>query len=428
MPCSASARSIPTSLEPSTPPPPRTYAVSSSRGIPANVGRRPAWCARVRSPVASPHERRGDLRPRPHPAPGRHRAAALARDVRPRGRDPQAARRAACSTACSTSSARRCRRSSSPARRRCSPRAARGPASTPPRRPRRPSRSRPSSTRSRSPSSSSTARPAGRSCSRRRRRTTSSSRSPTSWASTTSSPPATRSTRTAASTARISGRFVWSRGKLAAVKEWAEREGVDLAESFAYSDSIYDLPLLSAVGQPGRGQPRPPARPLRRGARLADRALRRLAGRAQGAGARRRAAAAALPRQPAACSRPTPASTSRGTENIPRTGPAILVGNHRSYFDIPAMIQMMRRTGRTGRILAKRELFDVPVVGALATALGGIPVDRAQRGRRVVRARRRRRSRAASWSASCRRAPSRGARSSTTPCSRAAPARPGWPR
>jgi putative phosphoserine phosphatase/1-acylglycerol-3-phosphate O-acyltransferase len=69
-----------------------------------------------------------------------------------------------------------------------------------------------------------------------------------------------------------------------------------------------------------------------------------------------------------------------GTEHVPRTGPAILVGNHRSYFDVPAMIQMMRRTGRTGRILAKRELFDVPVVGALATALGGIPVDRASGG------------------------------------------------
>ncbi|WP_240918065.1 1-acyl-sn-glycerol-3-phosphate acyltransferase [Phycicoccus sp. HDW14] len=65
---------------------------------------------------------------------------------------------------------------------------------------------------------------------------------------------------------------------------------------------------------------------------------------------------------------------------MPRTGPAILVGNHRSYFDIPAMIQMMRRTGRTGRILAKKELFDVPVVGALASALGGIPVDRAGGG------------------------------------------------
>ena len=48
----------------------------------------------------------------------------------------------------------------------------------------------------------------------------------------------------------ITGNFVWSRGKIAAVREWAEREGIDLAESFAYSDSIYDLPLLSAVGSP----------------------------------------------------------------------------------------------------------------------------------------------------------------------------------
>ena len=55
----------------------------------------------------------------------------------------------------------------------------------------------------------------------------------------------------------ISGNFVWSRGKLAAVKEWAAREGVDLAESFAYSDSIYDLPLLSAVGSPAAVNPDP---------------------------------------------------------------------------------------------------------------------------------------------------------------------------
>ena len=55
----------------------------------------------------------------------------------------------------------------------------------------------------------------------------------------------------------LSGNFVWSRGKLAAVKEWAAREGVDLAESFAYSDSVYDLPLLSAVGSPAAVNPDP---------------------------------------------------------------------------------------------------------------------------------------------------------------------------
>jgi putative phosphoserine phosphatase / 1-acylglycerol-3-phosphate O-acyltransferase len=142
----------------------------------------------------------------------------------------------------------------------------------------------------------------------------------------------------------ISGNFVWSRGKIAAVREWAEREGVDLRESFAYSDSIYDLPLLSAVGSPAAVNPDP---------RLAVYAI----------------------------ARGWPIvhfDVSPGVLKVPV--PAILVGNHRSYFDIPAMIQMMRRTGRTGRILAKRELFDVPVVGALATALGGIPVDRRSGG------------------------------------------------
>src|SRR4051794_9472499 len=55
----------------------------------------------------------------------------------------------------------------------------------------------------------------------------------------------------------ITGNFVWSRGKLAAVREWAAREDVDLDESFAYSDSIYDLPLLSAVGRPAAVNPDP---------------------------------------------------------------------------------------------------------------------------------------------------------------------------
>ena len=177
----------------------------------------------------------------------------------------------------------------------------------------------------------------------------------------------------------ISGNFVWSRGKLAAVRQWAEREGVDLAESFAYSDSIYDLPLLSAVGSPAAVNPDP---------RLAVYAVARgwpivhfdvspgvLKVPVLGVELQRLLFLASPP-----ALWPYARFDVAGTEHIPRTGPAILVGNHRSYFDVPAMIQMMRRTGRTGRILAKRELFDVPVVGALATALGGIPVDRASGG------------------------------------------------
>lgn len=177
----------------------------------------------------------------------------------------------------------------------------------------------------------------------------------------------------------LSGPFVWSRGKLAAVRAWARAEGVDLAESFAYSDSVYDLPLLSAVGRPAAVNPDP---------RLTLYAVARgwpivhfdvspgvLKIPVVGVELQRLLFLASHP-----LATPYARFDVAGTEHVPRAGPAILVGNHRSYFDIPAMIQMMRRTHRTGRILAKRELFDLPVFGALATALGGIPVDRAGRG------------------------------------------------
>jgi putative phosphoserine phosphatase/1-acylglycerol-3-phosphate O-acyltransferase len=65
-----------------------------------------------------------------------------------------------------------------------------------------------------------------------------------------------------------------------------------------------------------------------------------------------------------------------GTENIPTSGPAILVGNHRSYFDVFAVSMTVGKTNRTVRFLGKKEVFEAPVVGQLAAALGGIRVDR----------------------------------------------------
>ena len=44
--------------------------------------------------------------------------------------------------------------------------------------------------------------------------------------------------------------YAYGPHKAEAVAELAEREGIDLAGSFAYSDSITDLPLLEAVGHP----------------------------------------------------------------------------------------------------------------------------------------------------------------------------------
>lgn len=65
-----------------------------------------------------------------------------------------------------------------------------------------------------------------------------------------------------------------------------------------------------------------------------------------------------------------------GLEHLPRTGAAILAGNHRSYFDFFVLAQLVRRGGRPIRMMAKKEIFDAPVVGRVCHAMGGIPVER----------------------------------------------------
>jgi HAD superfamily hydrolase (TIGR01490 family) len=44
--------------------------------------------------------------------------------------------------------------------------------------------------------------------------------------------------------------YCYGEGKAAAMREVAAREGLDLSGSYAYSDSITDLPMLEAVGHP----------------------------------------------------------------------------------------------------------------------------------------------------------------------------------
>jgi HAD superfamily hydrolase (TIGR01490 family) len=51
-------------------------------------------------------------------------------------------------------------------------------------------------------------------------------------------------------TGRPTGLFVYRSGKARAIRELAAREGIDLAASYAYSDSESDLPMLEAVGHP----------------------------------------------------------------------------------------------------------------------------------------------------------------------------------
>ncbi len=51
-------------------------------------------------------------------------------------------------------------------------------------------------------------------------------------------------------TGRLAGPFTYRDGKAVAIRELAEREGIDLERSYAYSDSESDLPMLRAVGNP----------------------------------------------------------------------------------------------------------------------------------------------------------------------------------
>jgi HAD superfamily hydrolase (TIGR01490 family) len=51
-------------------------------------------------------------------------------------------------------------------------------------------------------------------------------------------------------TGRVSGLFAYHVGKAEAIRELAAREGIDLEQSYAYTDSVSDLPMLEAVGHP----------------------------------------------------------------------------------------------------------------------------------------------------------------------------------
>ena len=51
-------------------------------------------------------------------------------------------------------------------------------------------------------------------------------------------------------TGRTTGPFVYGEEKARAIEQLAEREGIDLEQSYAYSDSASDLPMLRIVGHP----------------------------------------------------------------------------------------------------------------------------------------------------------------------------------
>lgn len=171
----------------------------------------------------------------------------------------------------------------------------------------------------------------------------------------------------------IQGPFVWGKGKLEAVRTWAAANDVALADSYAYSDSWFDVPLLSAVGHPVAVNPDPRLRAYATVRRWPVRHLD---------------VPPAVPKfgpvEPQQLLfpflRPELVPWARlhieGIEHLPEHGAGIVASNHRSYFDPLAVGFATGKRGRPVRFLGKKEVFDAPIVGDLARAFGGIRVER----------------------------------------------------
>jgi putative phosphoserine phosphatase/1-acylglycerol-3-phosphate O-acyltransferase len=172
-------------------------------------------------------------------------------------------------------------------------------------------------------------------------------------------------------TGNLIGKWLWGPDKAEAVKAFCEREDIDLDESYAYTDSYYDRPLLEMVGYPRVVNP--------------DALLRALAVRKGWPvlGFRNRSGPPKIALEPFDFLRPlghpllAPVNiVVEGVQLIPRDGPVILAANHRSYLDPVVLTGVAFRRGRKPRYLGKKEVFDVPIAGQLMRALGQIRVER----------------------------------------------------
>ncbi len=65
-------------------------------------------------------------------------------------------------------------------------------------------------------------------------------------------------------TGRVQGTPCYREGKVARLREWLDRQGLDLGESHFYSDSHNDLPLLELVDHPVAVDPDPRLREIAR--------------------------------------------------------------------------------------------------------------------------------------------------------------------
>jgi putative phosphoserine phosphatase / 1-acylglycerol-3-phosphate O-acyltransferase len=174
-------------------------------------------------------------------------------------------------------------------------------------------------------------------------------------------------------TGELDGGFVWGPGKLAAIKQWSKSHDVDLAASSAYSDSVFDAPMLGAVGHPVAVNPDARLRVLAAARRWPVRSLDTPVGVPSFNGVEPFDLVRSVLRPEIF---PFARFEFDGMKNIPTSGPAIVAANHRSYFDPLAIGLAIAQSGRNARFMGKKEVFDAPVIGQFARAMGAIRVDR----------------------------------------------------
>ena len=198
----------------------------------------------------------------------------------------------------------------------------------------------------------------------------------------------------------------FGRGKLLAAGELADLSGVDLDESYFYSDSIDDLPLLENVGRP---------RPTNPDDRLAQIAKERK-WPVQRFSSRGRPSLSQIGRSALAYASVVPAATAglavgllnrshreainmagslwgdlttsiagidlrvEGEQHLWSHRPAVFIFNHQSGLDAPLALKMIRRDV-TG--VGKQEIKRNPIFGPLFTAAGAVFIDRADTGRAI---------------------------------------------
>ncbi len=221
---------------------------------------------------------------------------------------------------------------------------------------------------------------------------------------------------------KFTGRYIsppcWGEGKASAVRELASRDGVDLEQSYFYSDAAEDLPLFEIVGRPR------PTNPDARLARIAERRtwpVRKFKSRGRPGVAEvvrtilatTSGATAFLLGLPLAFVTGRPKElfdfslaawgdlgtalagielAVEGEEHLWSDRPAVFIFNHQSAIDVLLLCKLLRRDF-VG--VAKKELRRVPFLGSFARFSGTVFIDRANSTLGDPRAPARRRTRSA---------------------------------